>query len=781
MLVCRKEFSEEIIEKIKARVNIHPDISRRELSLLVSEWLNWKSPNGRYQEMSCRVALQKLEKRGIIKLPQPHAWNNNRIKAPSQVVPIQDIGNICCSLKDAGRIDLIRINSADSEESKIWKSLMETYHYLGSGPLCGAQMRYLIHSEHYGWLGGLAFSAAAWRLEARDRWIGWDEESRKEHLSSVVCNSRFLILPQVQMPNLASHVLSLAAKCLVKDWTERYGLAPLLLETFVEKGRFDGICYRAANWQKVGLTQGRGRQDRERSGALPIKAIYLYPMHPDARAILCGKDNAGKLKCISAKSSSRMNPLDWPEEELAQAELGDQRLTKRLVSILRDFYARPQANVPQACQTRAKTKATYRFLEHPEVTLDKILHSHYESTLGRLKGEKIVLAVQDTTSLNYTTHMATEHLGPIDNHPSDLGLFLHDTMCFNPEGIPLGLMDVQCWARDWKSLGKVKEDHHKLPIEQKESYKWLVSYRKVVEAQERCPQSAFVSIGDREADIYELFKLALQESTKRKAQLLVRAIHDRSLAEDQGHLWEMLNRQAVSGIQEVRIPRRGNRAARVAQLEIRFAKVSLKPPPRKKNLPDLNIWAVLAQEINPPKGVDPLEWMLLTTMEVNTFDQAVEKLSWYTVRWGIEVYHRTLKSGCKIEERQLGTADRIESCLAIDMIVAWRIIFLTRLGRDTPDVPCTVYFEDAEWKALSAYITKNPVPPKKTPTLREATWAVASLGGFLGRKGDGNPGTKSLWLGLQRLDDLTDMWKIMNPAYVPHPPKPLVSSDAEYG
>lgn len=781
MLICRKEFSEEIIEKISSMITVNPDISRRDLSLSVCDWLDWKSPNGRFQEMSCRVALLKLEKRGIIKLPQPHSWGSDRITGKSQPQPIWEIKSVCCNLKELGRVDLVRIGSSDSQESKLWKALMETYHYLGSGPLCGAQMRYLIQSEQYGWLGGLAFSAAAWRLEARDRWIGWSEEARKEHLSRIICNSRFLILPQVQVPNLASHVLSLATKRIVKDWPERYGLAPLLVETFVERERFDGICYRAANWQNVGMTQGRGRQDRERNGALPLKDIYLYPLCSDARAALCGKDNAGKLKCISAKSSSRMQSQDWPEEELAQAKLGDQRLTRRLVSILRDFYARPQANVPQACQTRAKTKATYRFLEHPEVTLDKILHSHYESTLGRLKGEKIVLAVQDTTSLNYTTHMATEHLGPIDNHPADLGLFVHDTLCFNTEGIPLGLIDVQCWARDGKVLGKVKEDHHKLPIEQKESYKWLVSYRKVAEAQERCPHSLFVSIGDREADIYELFELALQEPTRRKAQLLVRAMHNRSLAKDQGHLWEKLNRQAVSGIQELRIPRRGSRAARVAQLEIRFAMVGLKPPPRKKNLPDLTTWAILAREINTPEGVDPLEWMLLTTMEVTTFEQAVEKLNWYTVRWGIEVYHRTLKSGCKIEERQLGTADRIESCLAIDMIVAWRIIYLTRLGRDTPDVPCTVYFEEAEWKALSVYITQNPVPPKKKPTLREATRAVASLGGFLGRRGDGEPGTKCLWLGLQRLDDLTAMWKIMNFGYVPYLSKLPVSSDSEYG
>jgi hypothetical protein len=308
-----------------------------------------------------------------------------------------------------------------------------------------------------------------------------------------------------------------------------------------------------------------------------------------------------------------------------------------------------------------------------------------------------------------------------------------------------------------------------------------VSFRKTAQAQRRYPQSTFVSIGDREADIYELFELALRESASGGPQLLVRTIHDRLLGEDQGHLWERVARQEVSGIQEVRIPRKGNHPARVARLEVRFAQVSLKPPHRKSSLRDLTVWAVLAREISPPEGVDPVEWLLLTTMEVTTFEQAVEKLAWYTVRWGIEVYHRTLKSGCKIEERQLGTADRIETCLAIDMIVAWRIVYLTRLGRDTPEVPCTVYFEEAEWKALTAYITQTPVPPERTPTLREATRAVASLGGFLGRKGDGEPGTKSLWIGLQRLDDLTAMWKIMNPIYVPHPRKPPVSSNPEYG
>ena len=248
MLVCRKEFTEEIVGKIREMVTFNPSISRRDLSLKVCDWLDWKSANGRFQEMSCRVALLKLERRGIVELPEPHRWGSDRNKGKEQSATIRNIVPVCCSLEELGRVDLVRIDSSDSQESKMWNSLMNTSHYLGSGPLCGAQMRYLIQSKNFGWLGGLAFSAAAWRLGARDGWIGWSEESRRENLSRVVCNSRFLILPQVQVPNLASHVLSLVTKRIARDWTERYGLAPVLLETFVERERFGGICYRAANW-----------------------------------------------------------------------------------------------------------------------------------------------------------------------------------------------------------------------------------------------------------------------------------------------------------------------------------------------------------------------------------------------------------------------------------------------------------------------------------------------------------------------------------------------------
>jgi hypothetical protein len=173
--------------------------------------------------------------------------------------------------------------------------------------------------------------------------------------------------------------------------------------------------------------------------------------------------------------------------------------------------------------------------------------------------------------------------------------------------------------------------------------------------------------------------------------------------------------------------------------------------------------------------------MLLTTLTVRTFEDATRCLAWYARRWGIEVYHRTLKSGCRIEQRQLGSAERLEACLAIDLVVAWRIFHLTKLGRETPDVPCTVFFEDAEWKALVAYVTHDPLPPAHPPTLREATRMVASLGGFLGRTGDGEPGTQSLWLGLQRLDDIAALWKFMAVNFAPHLLIPPVSSNPGYG
>jgi len=772
MKICGQEFTDEIIQRIQRTVDSEEKISRVALSRRVCGWLGWRSPNGKLKEMSCRVALLKLARRNKLNLPgtvqQPAGKKQYFAEEKDQKHnPIE------CGLQELGDVGLVRIESAKDETSRIWNQLMAQHHYLGKGPLCGAQIRYLIKSSEKGWLGGLAFSAAAWQVSARESWIGWSKEAQRKNLAKVVNNSRFLILPWVRVPHLASRVLGLASRRLAEDWQQRYGYEPLLLETFVEKERFKGTSYRAANWIHVGSSLGRGRQDRRHARALSQKDIYLYPLKKETRALLC----AG-AEVFPPAPKRLQEAANWAQAEFGTADFGDERLQRRLEIMARDMYNRPQANIPQACQSRAKTKAAYRFLDHPETTMEKILEPHYAATRERIQQEEVVLAVQDTTSLNYGLRPATTGLGLIGSEADGpVGLLVHDTLAFNLAGTPLGLLDVQCWARDAKEFGK-RHKRYELPIEEKESNKWLKSFEQAVRAQQSSPKTRVVSVGDREADIHELFQLAANEG--HGTALLVRAERDRMSADGQGHIWEMIAQSPLQGMHIIQVPRQRQRPAREARLEVRWAEVRLKPPKRKPNLQPVRVWGILAEEQNAPENIEPLKWMLLTTLEVTTLEAAVEKLSWYSLRWGIEVYHKTLKSGCKIEERQLGDAQRIEACLAIDMVVAWRIFHLAKLGRDIPDVPCTVYFEEAEWKALHTHIHKQELPPEP-PTLYAAMRMLAGLGGFLGRKGDGDPGTKSLWLGIQCLSPLTEVWKYMALTYAPHLLSSPVSSNPRYG
>lgn len=750
MLVTGREFPEAIIARIRSRIRGDATLTRTALSREVCGWLGWQGHDGRPKDMSCRVALLKLARRGLLELPPAQPVSFIRPAGAAEPTPVWLA--IRSTLKELGRVWLVPVDSGQPGPSRIWWAMMQAHHPQGAGPLCGAQIRYLIASEA-GMIGGLSFSAPAWRLAARDAWIGWDETGRQAGLSQVVGNSRFLILPGVTVPNLASHVLSLALKRLPADWQARYGVTPALVETFVDSARYRGTCYRASNWIHIGKTQGRGRQDRLRTAQAGIKDIWVYPLQSDWRPRLLA--NGGAARQQPAPS---LAPADWAEQEFGGCALPDARLRARLLTLARDFYARPTANVAQACASRAKTKAAYRFLDHDQTTMQTLLQPHHLATEARVRAESIVLAVQDTTSLNYTAHAATEGMGPIGTTAQGpQGLNLHSTLAFSVEGTPLGFVDVQCWARDPDDFGK-KDRRHRLPIEAKESFKWLKSYRAVAAVQARCQDTTLVSVGDREADIYELFQEAVAHPQGPK--LLVRAAHNRKLRDEQQRLWETMQSRPVDGIHVLPVPRQGSRVARAANLAIRYAAVNLEAPAKRQGQV-IPVWAVLAQEQDAPAGVTPLEWMLLTTIPVTRLEQATEKLQWYARRWGIEVLHRTLKSGCRIEQRQLGQADRIEACLAIDLVVAWRIYHLNKLGREVPQAPCTVYFEEAEWKALMVFTTRNPVTPKQPPTLREAIHRIAGLGGFLGRKSDGEPGTQTLWLGLQRLDDIAAMWLVM--------------------
>ena len=760
-------FGLEVVERIAATVKAEPAISRRALSRRVCEWLDWRAPDGKLREVSCRKALLELERRGHVALPACEEVPGFAPEAAKRRQP-PAMPEVKCRLEELGAIEVVPVTSRYSGASEIWNGLMEAHHYLGSGPLCGAQIRYLVHSSNYGWLGAMSFSAAAWRLKDRDEWIGWSERARVANLQQVVCNSRFLIAPSVEVPNLASHVLSLSVRRLAGDWRERYGYEPVLVETFVDGQRFAGTCYRAANWVWVGQTAGRDNGYSNGKRSTGKKEVYVYPLRANWQSTL-GAEPEDRLVLRGS-----VGEAGWVEEEFAGARVHDERLRRRLYTLAQDFFAQPGELIPQACSgSRAKSKAAYRFFGNELVDMQSLLKGHVEATAQRVGKHQVVLAVQDTTTLNYTAHPGTAGLGPI-NTKSDqaVGLILHDTMAFSSEGTPLGLLDVQCWARDPEEAGK-KAKRKELPIEQKESVKWLRSYRALAEVQQLCPHTTLVSVGDREADLHELFHEAQQ--TPSGPKLLVRAERTRQrqveAAEAEAHeyLWEKMPAEPVAGHQEVHIPRNGSRAARTAKLEVRSASVTLRPP-KDKELADVPMWAVYAREVDsPPEVTSPLQWMLLTTVAVSSFAQAVERLRWYALRWGIEVYHRVIKSGCRIEDRQLNSADRIESCLAIDLVVAWRIYWLTKQSRETPDIPCDVVLNEDEWKVLYASVRDEP-PPSEPPSLRDAVRMIAKLGGFLGRKSDGDPGTTTLWRGLVRLANIVIGYRIARRLAAGHDP-----------
>jgi len=785
---------------INARVGEDASLTRYRLAKEVCVRLDLRDAKGRPREMACRGQLLALERQGRIKLPPPR--REPPAPRPAAVTPAWP--EFAGTLADLGPVTLQPVLGGTAA-SHDWNAMMRAHHPQGAGPLCGAQIRYRIVGERHGVLGGLAVSAAAWRLRARDTWLGWTDAARGENLQGIVCNSRFLILPAVRVKHLASHVLGQLTRRIGRDWRERYGAAPWLMETCVAASRA-GTCYRAANWIELGMTAGRGRQDRDnkagdnkagddhagarttRGGDVrvdqaeaagdeaasdgaasdgtasdgtgetqpAVKRVFVYPLAPAVLNRLCPDRPAA--------------PPGWVHREFGGAKLGDARLEARLLDLGAAFFARPQANIPQACGSTAAAKAAYRFFDNDRVTMDALLEPHHQATIERMRHEPVVLVAQDTTSLCYTTHPGMAGLGPIGNTVNGpQGIEVHSAQAFTPAGLPLGLLDIVAWARDPATFGKGKACDGK-PIADKESNKWLTALVPIAAAAARCPGTRVVTLADREADIYEY----LLDAHQRGLETVVRAKEkNRRLDGEVLKLWPHILARPNAGTIDLVVPRRGKQPPRPATLSVRFDTVTLKPPHAKKHLPTLRVVVVLSREETPPPGVtEPLEWLLLSTaprwpaagQEVACLADAVARIHWYTGRWGIEVFHRILKSGCQIEDRQLGTAERLEACLAIDAVVAWRIHHLTWLGRATPDVPCDTVFDDDLWKGVIVFRTRKP-PPAKPPSLREMIRAIAGLGGFLGRKSDGEPGAQTLWRGLQRADDIAIAFRGFREAY----------------
>jgi len=468
----------------------------------------------------------------------------------------------------------------------------------------------------------------------------------------------------------------------------------------------------------------------------------------------------------------------WAENELASLKIKDTRNMERLKKVASDFHAKPGCSIPQASGNRAAAKAVYRIIEGGCVRAGEVLASHAEAGKRRIResGEKVLLVPQDTTSLNFASHPHTEGLGPIGKKTDkEEGFLAHSSLCVGAGGGEVfGLLGVKMWVREKNKCKKQPAGaRNRQRIGEKESERWLESWRKTDELYWEMDQKfRVVSVADREGDIYELFAQCLEnkEAKGGGADLLVRAQHDRKRVGAGENAvagkWSQLQGQDKGFSHTIEVPRQRGKSSRQAVLEVRYGSVQLETPAHKrKHLgleKPLDLQMVTAVEVNPPPGEEPVCWRLWTTVEIDSQSDAVELLGWYAKRWIIEEFHRTLKSGCKTEERQLESFEKLSLTVALDMMVAVSLLALTKAVRQDPEASAERNIRPEQWKALHCYFNKTRIVPETPPDLKTAVGWIARLGGFLGRKGDGFPGTQVLWRGWVRMVDITATFQILN-------------------
>jgi hypothetical protein len=453
--------------------------------------------------------------------------------------------------------------------------------------------------------------------------------------------------------------------------------------------------------------------------------------------------------------------MDWTESEYNLINLGDKRLNKRAKTLLKQFSDKPTESIPVSCKSWAETKAAYRFFDNGSVTAKKIFKPHRMATLNRIKEHPLVLLIQDTTTLNYSGQKERQDLGPIQQD-NVRGIFLHPTLTITPNCECLGVIDYEQWAREkftHQTSQERKAQRYSKAIKDKESYRWVRGYKKANKLAKAIPTTRFIYIADREGDIYDIYHETRQVLSHDTADYLIRATFDRCiLDEDAAKKRNKLKAtvKATSSVGKVTFtvsPGRNRKKREVTQ-DIFIKQVRLTPPREKAKagFTSVKVTVIIATETNVPPGEKAIEWVLLTSIPVSDLESALQVIQWYLCRWQIEIYFKILKSGCNIEKLQLNDKQRFNPCLAMYLIIAWRILFLTMQGRSTPTLNSECLFDRIEWQTAYVMLYQKP-PPSKTPSLQEVLRMIAQLGGFLGRKHDGDPGPIVMWKGLQNLHE----------------------------
>jgi hypothetical protein len=711
-MVCYRKFSPELLTHLNELARQEPAATRNEMAKEACTHLAWYSPDGRLAVSSAKVALRKLERRGLLTLPpgKARAKTGHRLRHSGGKLPA--LVAVPRRVDHVQGLHLHLLSGSNDLLHALWNDLMIEQHPCGDAPLVGAQLRYLIGSEH-GWLGALGFGPGAFVLQSRDQWIGWSTVARLGHLREVVGLSRLLIRREVRCANLVSKVLSLVLARLPGDWQDRYGLRPLLVETYVDRSKFTGLSLSVSNWLRVGVSRGRGRLG-PKEACKSLKDVWLYPLARQARQKLqvqVAPPLTPRSVCQSLAGE------DWCAREMAEVDLGDERRTQRGVKILQARWDQPQASFYGSFASWAPAKAAYGLVEHrsAEISLGSLLVGHQQATQERMAAEALVLLPQDTTGLNYTGLRQTTGLGSL-GEDKGRGLWLHSLLAVRPDGVPLGVLHAQCWARvppkDLEQRGRNAKS-----IDEKESFRWIEGYQRAAAAARRMPQTQLILMTDREGDLYELHQAAPDGPAN--LHVLLRAQHDRNLASHQ-KLWAHMAALPSGSRRKLPLPRRRDQAARTAEVEVRWAQVEIEPPAVgcKKSWPTVKLWALWVHEPEPPAGVEAIDWMLLSDLPIQNADEAWERVQWYCRRWTIEEWHRVLKSGCGVEQREFKTAEHLQRVLAFDLMVAWRVLACVKLGRVVPQLPASVLYSPQELEVLLAAVKKKSQPPRSENTDR---------------------------------------------------------------
>lgn len=460
--------------------------------------------------------------------------------------------------------------------------------------------------------------------------------------------------------------------------------------------------------------------------------------------------------------------LEWIQHELSKADFNDQRLNKRFLKLASELAERPANSIHHASLDWASTKAAYRFFDNANVTPEKILSPHVAATAVRSSGYNKVIIAEDTCYIDFSKHSKTDGLGTsfVSHGKNIKGICSHSGLVMTDAGLPLGLCYQKLWIR--KEIHQSEHKRSQLPIQLKESFRWIECMRK---ARSSMPDVEMIMLADREGDIYEL----LREAIKLNVGLVVRSQHDRQLCDDELDLnlklSEVITLTKSCGKLPLEIPSCGSRKAAKINLDIRFTKIVIDPhpngvkTPRTKNREELELYVVDATELG-----GELSWRLLTTIPVNNLDDAKEVLRLYKMRWKIELYFKTLKTGCTIEDCRLGDASKLMNYISLMSIIAWRLFWMNLIAREDQNVSCEVALTKAEWKVAWMLLNRKKIkegliskkPPDKAPTLREAIRWIAGTGGFLGRKSDGEPGIITFWRGWKEVLVGLEIYEIYN-------------------